>query len=408
MLTMIENADRNRFASMLRGKTVVLGITASISIYRVPDLIRDLRREGANVKVGMSREAVELVSPKIMEWASGNPVVTEMTGKIEHIAHFSGPADQTVLAVVPCTHNMMGKMAGGISDDVPSAFYSFATGNENSVVVAPAMHEGMYKNPSNGINASFLEKNGVDIIPPQISEEKAKLSASDEIVDHICRAFYQNRLAGKKVMIISGHTDEPLDPVRSVSNHGTGFTGYWLARVAYRLGASSVTYIGNSTVPLPSYVKHIYSVMSQDMERAVINELENGYDVVLSPASISDFTVDGRSKGKMDSAVSSTLKLVPRGKIVDIIRKKFNGVLVPFSLTSLKDGGEIMSKFRNSAPDIIVANGYSDGTPFGRVLNDFAIITGKRVRRTVGISKPELAVAIFEEVEAVLSRAERS
>lgn len=401
---MMENADRNRFANMLRGKNVVLAVTASISLYRVPDLVRDLRREGAEVRVGMSREAAELLSPKLLEWASGNHVVTEMTGKIEHITYFSGPANDTVLAVVPCTHNMIGKIASGISDDVPSAFYSFATGNGNPVVIAPAMHEGMFMNAANSRNLEFLQENGIAIIPPQIAEDKAKLSASNEIVDHVCRAFYGKRLTGKRVLIISGHTEEPIDPVRSVSNHGTGFTGYWLARIAFRLGSSTITYIGNSLEPLPSYVTHICAVTSLDMENAALKELEKDYDIVLSPASISDFTLDRRSNEKLDSGKPASLKLTPRDKIVDSIRKKFNGILVPFSLTNLKDEREIRSKFLGSMPDLIVANSYSNGTPFGSVSNDFSIISKENVRRTVAVSKPELALAVFEEVEKILSR----
>lgn len=393
---MLKNADRNRFAGTLKERNVVLCVTASISLYRVPDLVRDLRREGATVSVGMSREASELLSPKIMEWASGNPVITEITGNIEHITEFGGDPESTVLAVIPATHNIIGKFANGISDDVPSAFFSFAIGNGNRIVIAPAMHEGMFNNPANRRNVEFLKSWGVDIIPPHISEDKAKLSASDEILDHICRAFDGNNLAGKKVAVISGHTDEPIDPVRSVSNHGSGFTGYWISREFFRNGAA-VTYIGNCTENLPSYVNYIHCTTSDDMQKYALEEIGKGCDVVLIPASISDYKVREKRKEKIKSGAEVGLTLEPRGKIIDEIRKTFSGVLIPFSLNGSIDVMKTREKFRNSNPEVIIANSYKAGRPFGTVSNTYSIITESEEKRLEDSSKPELAAAIVEE-----------
>lgn len=405
---MIENADRNRFSGMLKGKRVVIAVTASISLYRVPDLIRDLRREGAEVFVGLSTEAAGLVSPDIYEWASGNSVVTALTGEIEHISLFSGSPEDVVLAVAPSTHNTIGKIANGISDDVPSAFFSYASGNGNGIVIAPAMHEGMYRNPANARNIKFLESNGVSIVPPQIAEDKAKLSENDLILDYTCRLFHHSRLSGKSVLIIGGHTEEPIDPVRSLTNHGTGFTGYWLARNAFRLGASTVTYIGNCTEALPPYVKFVETRSSSDIEKAVKNELKKGHDIVISPAAISDFTVEQRSDEKLPSTSGHEIMLEPRGKIIDVVRSMHDGILIPFNLTATRGAEEIRSKFTSSKPDAIVSNTFTGGSPFGQTLNNYEIITGNSVEKLEKVSKPEMARRILEIASELMSRGKGS
>lgn len=401
---MLENADRNRFAGMLKGKRVVIGITASISLYRVPDLVRDVRREGAEVIVGMSREASDLVSPEILKWASGNEVVSKLTGSIEHITLFKGQREDVSYAIVPCTHNTMGKIANGISDDVPSAMYSFAVGNGNRVVIAPAMHEGMYRNPANIRNTEFLESAGVDIVPPQISEEKAKLSANDEILDHICRSFHSGFLEGKKVLIVGGHTEEPVDPVRSVSNRGTGFTAYWFARTAFRLGALTVTYVGNCTEDLPSYVNYLDAKSSDEMEKLVISEARKGYDLMLFPAAISDFTIKDGHKEKIDSSSTYQITLKPRSKIIEEVRKVHSGILIPFNLTDGKNIDQIRKKFKKSVPDAIISNTFAKRSPFGETFNDYEVITESSVEKLEDVSKPEMTVQVLKLASEMLSK----
>lgn len=399
---MIENADRNRFTGMLRGKRVVVAVTASISIYKTPDLIRDLRREGAEVFVGMSREAMELVSPKIYEWASGNHVVTELTGGIEHISLFNGDQADTALAITPCTHNVLGKIANGISDNVPSAFFSYAAGNGNRIAVAPAMHEGMYRNPANRRNMEFLESMGVSIVPPLIAEDKAKLSENDFILDYVIRLFHDHVLSGKKILIMGGHTEEKIDPVRSLTNHGTGFTAYWFARSAFRLGAAAITYIGNCTESLPPYVKFVEAGSSSDIEDAVSEELKGSYDVVLSPAAISDFTVDRSSEVKLPSSSDHRIELKPRGKVIDMVRKLHRGLLIPFNLTASKSTDGIRSKFASSTPDMIISNSFAEKSPFGVTANDYEIILENSVEKIGKASKPEMTVEVLKLASGML------
>lgn len=399
---MIENADRNSYAGMLKGKTVIVALTASISIYRMPDVVRDLRREGASVIVGMSREAASMLSPDVMEWASGNNVVTKLTGDIEHITLFASPED-TSLLIAPCTHNTMGKAANGISDDVPSAFFSFAIGHGNPVVMAPAMHEGMYRNPANLRNVKFLEEAGAIIVPPEMAEEKAKLSLGSDIVDYVCRSFYGNMLSGKRILVIGGHTEEAIDPVRSITNHGTGFSGYWLARMAYRMGAE-VEYMGNFTGTLPSYVKFTGTVSSDDLASA-LKELDMGsFDAVMVPAAISDYRVKNRSREKLSSGGKHTLELEPSEKMLDIISEGFNGQLVPFSLTESLDPEALREKFSKYRTAMVVSNSFSAGSPFGTVENSYTIVSGNRVWMLEDVSKAEMSLNVLRQLSEMLAR----
>ena len=169
------NYIESHFENMLSGKKIIIASSASISIYRIPDLIRDLKREGASVVSAMSQQAVSMIGQTIMEWATGNPAVTQITGNIEHISMFD---ENTILLVAPASYNTIGKMANGISDSIPSLFFSYALGHGNKIVVVPAMHRDMFESPVNKENIEKLKKLGVLVVDPEFDETKAKIAFS--------------------------------------------------------------------------------------------------------------------------------------------------------------------------------------------------------------------------------------
>ncbi|MGC8608736.1 MAG: bifunctional phosphopantothenoylcysteine decarboxylase/phosphopantothenate--cysteine ligase CoaBC [Thermoplasmata archaeon] len=384
--------DKNSYARMLEGKTVIIGTTASISIYRIPDLIRDLRREGASVIVGMSSNSSELVDQEVMKWASENEVVTKITGYTEHINLFLNEPEKKVLVIAPASYDTIGKIAGGITDTIPTLFFSFAFGHGVKTVIAPAMHRSMMENPINIENVNKLKNLGIDVVDPIYDDEKAKLSTNAIIMDHVCRSLYSG-LHGKSVLIVSGHGDEPIDPVRSISNGGTGYTGYWLSKIAYRMGASRVTYVGNSVSEIPEYVNYIETYRMDDFERKTIEEIEKGYDIVIVSASLSDFAIDDYSDRKISSDSALALKMKPRKKLTDQIRERFNGKLVVFRLTD--DINEDASSHFKSKPDMIVINSYRKN-PFGKTTNSYRIIYEGKHEDYSDLPKPLLALKIME------------
>lgn len=390
--------DPLRFSDSLSGKNVVLAITASISLYRMPDIIRDLRREGANVRVGMSRETSELISPEVMRWASENDVVTRITGDIEHINEFIGSSDDTMLLVCPASYNFIGKAASGIADDVPSLFFSFALGNGNPVVIAPVMHEGMMVNPINKGNIEKLEKAGVSIIPPRLQSEKAKISESDKIVDYVSRAFHGNLLKGKRILILGGRGEESIDPVRNLTNSGTGLTASWLLRNAFRLGAGHIAFIGNTQYGVQDYVHFVPARYMEEFEKAVESELSGeAFHAVINLASLPDFELEKKFNDKIDSTNPLDLHFTPKKKLNRDIRKHHSGFLVVFRLARESNVEEIRESFKTVEPDVIMFNPYSDRTvPFGSVNNEYIAVLRKSELKMGKLSKPEMTLQLLK------------
>lgn len=396
--------DETRFAGALAGKKVILAVTASISIYRIPDLIRDLRREGAAVTVGMSREAVSMINPNIMKWASEQDVITEITGYIEHISCFEGDPNDTLLMICPASYNFIGKASSGISDDVPSLFFSFALGNRNPVLIAPVMHEGMMVNPINRANLEKLKEAGVEIIPPRIQSDKAKISENEKLVDYAARALNGHILKGKKAMIIGGKGEEKIDPVRTITNSGTGTTAWWLVRSVFRMGAERVVFIGNSQQAVPDYVEYQQATTMDQYEKHALEALSgDSFDFVINSASLPDYKLEKSFRNKMDSSGPVELKLIPGKKLNSEIRKRHRGVLVVFKLSSEKNPQDIRVGFREIAPEIIVFNPLTDEKlPFGAVNNEYTFITNKETIKAGKLYKPKLSWNLLLKVSEIL------
>lgn len=387
------DVDETKFAGALAGKKVVIAVTASISIYRIPDLIRDLRREGADVTVGMSREAASMVSPAVMRWASEKDVVTEITGSIEHISCFEGNPEDTLLMVCPASYNFIGKASSGISDDVPSLFFSFALGNGNPVLIVPVMHEGMMVNPINRDNLKKLEKAGVSTVPPKVHSDKAKISETQTLVDYAVRSVMGRQLHGKSVLIIGGKGEEKIDPVRNITNSGTGTTAWWLARSAFRLGAMRIVFIGNTQEGMPGYAEFHPSVTMEEYEGNTRKVFSGSrFDVVVNSASLPDYKLENPFRDKLDSSEGVNLRLVTGNKLNPTIRQHHEGTLAIFKLSRRKDPNAIRESFRDIDPDVIVFNPFTDEKlPFGAVENDYTIITRDGVIHAGKLYKPKLA-----------------
>ena len=402
---MMLESDPDRFVSSLKGKRVIIGITASISIYRVPDIIRDLRREGAEVIAGMSREACEMVSPEVFKWATGNPVITNITGHIEHVSLFEERPGDTMLLVCPASYNFIGKAASGISDDVPSLFFSFALGNGNPIVVSPVMHEGMMVNPINKENLAKLEQLGVSIVPPRVESGKAKISEPDKIIDCVSRSFTGGLLSGKNILVIGGRGEESIDPVRKITNSGTGVTASWLIRNSFRLGAEKLVFIGNSSMGIPDYATHKEAASFAEFRKATEETLQNhDFDLVVNVASLPDFSVENKFTEKIDSSMPMELRLKPQEKLNNLIRAQHRGTLVVFKLSEKKNIEETRKNFEKCEPEIIVFNSYSNKVmPFGTVMNDYTAIKKDKVIEMGKLSKPEMTLSLLKMAKDLTS-----
>ena len=315
--------------TILRGKTICLCLTGSVAIITAPIVARELMRLGAEVVPVMSQAATELINPSIMHWATGNPVITKLTGKVEHVflagdrPKASGKAD--LILVCPATANTISKIANGIDDTPVTTVVSTAFGSDLPIVIVPAMHESMF-HPIIEQNISKLKKYGIDILGPRISEGKAKVAKVEDVIDRVIDLVIAKKdLEGMKVLITAGPTREAIDSVRFVSNRSSGRMGVELAKEAAARGAEVLLIAGKCMVKIPDYIDTINVVSTEDFIRSVKDELSyKDYNFFISAAAISDYKpvecIDGKISSAKVEQLQVNMKLTP--KIIDVARKK--------------------------------------------------------------------------------------
>ena len=315
----------------LLGETVVFAMGASISIYRVPDIIRDLRDTGASVLPVMSQNSQTLITKTTIQWAAENDVLDSLSGNMEHIKIFENEPGRKVLLICPATYDQIGKFASGVADGIIDTMFAYALGHGIRIVIVPAMHLDMYTNSIISQNIEKLRHAGVTIVDPIIEDGKAKIQGSEEIIDTIIRSGAKK--SGKNVLIISGRSDLPIDPVRSITNRSSGTTGIWISRWAYRSGFNKITVIGNASEHFPNYINLLSCYLNRDFYNTTIDELKNNqYDFVIVSAALSDYEYDASMK-KIDSSRSLSLVLKPAKKLKAILKEQFRIPLVNFKLT---------------------------------------------------------------------------
>jgi phosphopantothenoylcysteine decarboxylase/phosphopantothenate--cysteine ligase len=379
----------------LKGKKIILGITGSIAAVRCVELVRSLIRRGADVHVVMSECAQEIIHPYSMHFASGKEPIVKLTGDVQHVSLMEN-AD--LLLIFPCTANTLGKIASGIQDTPVTVFASVALGKNLPLLVAPAMHEPMYTNFFIKEAVEKLKRAGVEFIDPVISEGSAKIAPLDEIVLMVERALSEKKMKGKKVIITSGPTREPIDPIRVLTNRSSGITGEEIAKEAYRQGAS-VTLVHSGKLGVRG-IKEIHVETSKEMTEEVMKEISLfPYDFLISAAAISDFLVK-KSKKKIPSGRERTLRLFPAPKMIEEVRKKFPQVkIVGFKAETDVTKKELIRRARSLlSPQvgIVVANDVGKGG-IGEEENEVYIVRRKKVRKVKG-KKEFIAREIIKEL----------
>ncbi len=388
-------------SSSLEGKTIVLGITGSIAAVRCVELARELRRRGASVHAVMTQAAQKILHPEAMRYATGNPVITEITGDVEHVEFCGIGGKASLLLIAPCTANTIGKIAHGIDDTPVTTFATTAFGSGIPIMIVPAMHESMYDHPIVIENTGKLTELGVEFVNPVLEEGAAKIAGKEEIVLRVERALRKKSLSSKRILITGGATAEAIDPIRILTNRASGKTGVELALEAFRRGAD-VTLVHRGCIGFQGICE--FNVESaKEMTDTVIEELGKGYDLLISAAAISDFTVKpSKTKIKSDKGVTLTLKPAP--KLIKEVRLKYPGLkIIGFKAETGVTEDELIMRARKSmeasALSMVVANDVSRGG-MGTDTNDVYLIddTVKRVSGT----KHEIAVEIMDKVEAIL------
>ena len=303
----------DRISNSLDGKTIVLGITGSIAAVRCVELARELRRHGAAVYAVMTHAARKIIHPEAMHYATGNRVITDVTGEVEHVELCGIGGTASLFLIAPCTANTIGKLAHGIDDTSVTTFATTAFGSGIPIMIMPAMHGSMHDNPLVIENIGKLTELGVEFINPITQEGAVKIAEKEEIVLRVERAVGKKTLAGKRIIITGGATAEAIDPIRILTNRASGRTGIELAFEAFRRGAD-VTLVHRGCLGMQG-ICEFYVESAKDMTDTIIEELEKGCDLLISAAAISDFTIS-TSKTKIKSGKEVTLTLKPAPKLI--------------------------------------------------------------------------------------------
>ncbi len=396
----------------LKGKRIVLCVTGSVAAVQSPEIARILMRHGADVFAVMSPTAQKIIHPYLMEWATGNPVTTELTGKIEHVALVGEHSLKVDLVLVaPATANTISKIACGIDDTTVTSVASTAFGSNCPIIIVPAMHESMYNHPILTKNIKELRSLGVEFVDPRIEEGKAKIADNREILDAvISKLAVKQDFSGLSVLVTAGATVEHIDPVRVLTNRSSGKMGIAVAEEALSRGAEVTLVYGVGSATPPSRTNLISVETTEQMREAVVSELKSKkYDVVIAVAAAADWTPEKPYSYKVSTHKLDTLniKLKPTAKIIDSVKKlRPETFLVAFRAEyKLPEKELIESAFKRleeAKADLIVVNDVGmKGGGFGTDTNEVFIVDKKKDTVHVQLAKKrEVAEKILDAVRA--------
>jgi phosphopantothenoylcysteine decarboxylase/phosphopantothenate--cysteine ligase len=350
----------------IKSKKIVLCITGSIAAYKAIDLARLLVRHGAEVYPVMSEAVASmLLTPEMMKWATGNNVVTQITGGLEHIA--LADYDMSDLIVVyPCTANTIAKVANGITDTPVTSVLSVALGSRIPIIIAPAMHEAMYDNCFIQKNIQRIKDQGIDIMQPIITEGKAKVVTQEEMLKSIISKLTKSSRSfffEKNILVTAGGTVEYIDPIRVVTNLSSGTMGNLIAEEAIRLGANVTLVYGHGTYKAKSLsnLNIIRINTTNEMYDVVRSELSSKeYHVAILSAAVSDFTPERRAIKKIRTG-KFLLPLSPTPKIINQVKNMSKqtflvGFKAEYKVSDSNIIKEAYQKLKECKGDLIVAN----------------------------------------------------
>ena len=345
----------------LSGKKIVLCVAGSVAAYKAIELARLLMRHGADVTCVTSNAVTKLIQPEYFKWATGNEVITKLTGELEHI-RLADYNQSDLVIVYPATANTLGKLANGIDDTPVSTVLTVGFGSKIPILMCLAMHASMYENSAVKKNIKFL-KNKIEFLAPELTEGKAKSPEPEDVLENVLKKFgFSSILKNKKILITAGPTIEQIDPIRAITNHSSGKTGVSLAAELVSAGAKVTFVYGPGKEKPPKGAKIINVLSSKEMHLAIKLELKKKLDIVIMAAAIADYVPTIQSKNKIKSSKSNmTISLKKAPKIIDQIKKyQKNVLLVGFkaeiNLTKNQLIKSAEKKLKESSADMIIAN----------------------------------------------------
>ena len=391
---------------MLSGKCVVVGVTGGIAAYKTCEVVSRLKKLHADVRVIMTKNATEFVSPLTFQSLSHNPVSVDtfaniQTWEIEHIA-LAQRAD--VFVIAPATANIIGKLACGIADDMLS---TTVMATHAPVLIAPAMNTAMLENAATQQNMRTLSERGMRFIAPGTgmlacgTSGAGRMSEPSQIIDEIVRTLRPREdFAGLSVVVTAGPTAEPLDPVRYITNRSSGKMGYAIAEAAHARGAHVTLISGPTAIQPPKGVDFVRIGTTQELYDAVLGHADA--DVVIQAAAPADYRAREISPTKIKRTGDSLMiELVPNPDIAAALgaRKHPGQTLVGFAAETNNVIENAQGKLKRKSLDLIVANDVTRaGAGFDVDTNIVTLIDGEGMKELPMMTKREVADGILDRV----------
>jgi phosphopantothenoylcysteine decarboxylase/phosphopantothenate--cysteine ligase len=391
--------------------TIIVGVTSGIAAYKTLDLIKLLKKDGAEVFVVMTKSAMAMVPSFEFEKASGNKVYSELFEKgfdyrdilkIHRVDHIDLADKADVVVIAPATANCIAKIAHGIADDFLTTTLLAV---HCPVIICPSMNVNMWNNPIVEENITKLRVLGYHIIEPEKGmlacgyEGKGRLAHIKIIKEEILQLLsIATSLKARKIMVTAGGTIEKIDDVRYITNRSSGKMGIAIAESCFLQGAEVLLVRSETSVNTRYDIKQIVFETADELENILKREVKK-YDVLFQTAAVSDFMLDNKNKGKLDSKKSITLMLSPRKKIITQIKKwhpkikliVFKAIWSSLEKTLIKEGEE---KLRESNADAVVVNDVSKPDRGFQVdTNEVFVVTRKGSRKKIPLAKKQVVAA---------------
>lgn len=395
---------------MLKGKTVLLGVTGGIAAYKIANLASALVKLHADVNVIMTQNATNFINPITFESLTGNKCIVDTFDrnfkfKVEHIA-LAELAD--VFMVAPASANVIGKIANGIADDMLTTTFMAC---KKKKILAPAMNTNMYENPIVQDNIRKLKSYGMEIIEPATgylacgTTGSGKLPDEKILLEYILREVaYEKDLSGKTVLVTAGPTREAIDPVRFISNHSTGKMGYAIARSASLRGARVILVSGPVSTEPPLFAELVPVVSAEDMYNAVMKYKDEA-DIIVKSAAVADYTPVTASSEKIKKQSGDMRIELKRTK--DILKelgqsRRENQFICGFAMETENLIENAVKKLESKNVDMIVANSLkTEGAGFGTDTNVVTLITKDGKTELPLMSKTDVAMKILDAANRV-------
>lgn len=395
---------------MLKDKNILLGVTGGIAAYKIANLASMLKKQGSNVKVIMTENACQFITPMTFETLTAQKVYTDTFDrnfefKVDHI-ELGKWAD--VFLIAPATANVIGKLANGIADDMLT---TTALAMRCPILVSPAMNTAMFENKVVKHNIMKLRTYGMDIIMPASGHlacgdtGAGKMPEPEMLLEYIKRGVYKKKdLVGKKVCVSAGPTREAIDPVRYISNNSTGKMGVEIAKMAAYRGAKVSLIMGPSNVFVPDFINRIDIKSAEGMYEEIM-KISDSQDIIIKAAAVADYTPANYSDEKIKKKDGDLSIELSRTKDIlkELGERKENNpkkqFICGFSMETENMEENSKNKLAKKNADMIVANNVKvDGAGFGTDTNVVTIFTKDNEIRLDKLSKTEVAEKIFDEI----------